>query len=104
MIHDLKNTYPGRLDVVEYNDLLGSPIYLNRRNNRPVWAFTSSYLAKPTTKHNPYFKWVSVKNESGGETGFIEQIDKYIIEKWDRTKNGSLPQLQKEGNLRENLS
>lgn len=68
------------IDIRVYSDLLGCPIYLVRRDDTPIRAFSSLYLSKGTRTGFPHFEW---KNS---ETyGLIQEFDKYIVEKWKRS-------------------
>jgi hypothetical protein len=69
--------------VVEYGDLIGSPIYLVRSKNEPQLAFSGFYFNKPVDNgNNAFFKWANV-----GKDSFICDIDNYVMAKWKRSKD-----------------
>jgi hypothetical protein len=70
----------GFLQIAEYNDLIGSPVYLIRRNGKPLFAYSSFYFDRPIDQGQvPYFKWIDK-----GKDSFIHQIDSYVMAKWER--------------------
>jgi ABC-type multidrug transport system fused ATPase/permease subunit len=70
----------GFLQIAEYDDLIGSPVYLIRRNGKPVLAYSSFYFDRPIDRGGvPYFKWKDI-----GKDSFIYQIDSYVMAKWKR--------------------
>jgi hypothetical protein len=71
----------GFLRIAEYSDLIGSPVYLIRRNGKPLLAYSSFYFDRPIDQGQvPYFKWIDK-----GKDSFIHQIDSYIMDKWERS-------------------
>lgn len=75
-----KNKTEGFFRIAKYNDLIGSPIYLIRRNGKPLLAYSSFYFERPIDRGEiPYFIWID-----GGKDSFIHQIDAYVMAKWKR--------------------
>jgi hypothetical protein len=76
----LRNENCNTLEVAEYDDLIGSPIYLLRRDEKPYLAYSSIYLDRQTTVDFPNFRWENV-----GTSSVIHDLDRFVHAKWERS-------------------
>jgi hypothetical protein len=65
----------GHLNICLYDDLLGAPIYLVTKNAKPIYAYSSMYLSKPTGVDFPHFRW--------NEGPMCEILFHYVREKYN---------------------
>ena len=72
---------PGKLEILEYTDRPGLPIYLVARNDTPIYAYSSLFLGKPTGVSFPHMKW------TGAEWSVITLLKEYIEAKWERNRS-----------------
>ena len=93
-----RKKYKGTLKIALYDDLIGSPVCLIKKDGKPEIAYCGFYFREPIDRGKvPYFEW-----GDSGQGSFIRQIDSYVREKWDRfakekgkQKRGeNVPQLQ----------
>ena len=68
----------GHLSIVLYDNLLGIPIYLVSRNDKPIYAYSSMYLSRPTGVDFPHFRW--------REGPMCEILFQYVKEKYNLAK------------------
>ena len=69
---------PGKLEILEYKDRPGLPIYLVIGENTPDYAYSSFFLGKPTMVDFPHMKWTVAENS------MISFFRDYIEKKWKR--------------------
>ena len=80
----LRNTgRDAKVHLALYKDLIGSPIFLVKRGDKPQVAYSSFYFGTAIDSENlAYFKW---NNRDGS---FIRTIDRYVLDKWERNAPG----------------
>lgn len=71
---------PGKLEIVEYLDLPGAPIYVVCHRDVPVRGYSSMFLSKPTAIRFPHLQW------RPSEGDFLGALYHYVVEKWQRNK------------------
>jgi hypothetical protein len=64
------------LEVLVYDDLLGVPCYIVTKNDKPIYAYSSMFLTKPTGVKFPHFYWI--------EGEMCDTLFSYVKEKYDR--------------------
>jgi hypothetical protein len=67
----------GKLELREYDDLPGVPIYLTMRNGNCMHAHTSFFLGKATGVGFPHLHWI------GGENDMMNYFSEYLNKKWE---------------------
>ncbi|MEA2823008.1 MAG: hypothetical protein QOJ86_5012 [Bradyrhizobium sp.] len=65
-------------EVRMYDDTLGCPAYVIRRNTKPLSGHSSLYLSVPTGVNFQHFQWTAGI--------MLSQLDQYLSKKWDRAK------------------
>jgi hypothetical protein len=68
----------GRLDIVTYDDLLGVPCYVVTKDNVPIYAYSSMYLAHSTGVDFPHLFW------SHGD--MLKNLYIYVKNKYEKAK------------------
>ncbi len=68
----------GHMEILLYNDLLGVPCYIVTRADKPIYAYSSMYLAKPTGVDFPHFYW--------NQGPMCEILFDYVKKKYDSIK------------------
>jgi len=85
----LARKYPEQIKIVEYDDLPSAPIYVLTKEKKgllggtrdvPCQAYSSYFLSEPTGAGFPHLIWKE------GESGFMNELFKYVVEKWERNQ------------------
>jgi hypothetical protein len=78
------STADGKLEIRTYDELLGIPCYIVCENDKPIHGWSSLYLGDATGVTFPHFFW------EGGEGSVLDEIYKYVKEKWERNKPNAI--------------
>lgn len=70
----------GSIEIVEYADRPGMPIYLVVKGDGQVLGYSSFYLCKPTGVSFPHMKWTLA------EFPVVQHLLVYVTAKWQRNK------------------
>ena len=70
----------GSLELVEYKDRPGMPVYLVCKSDGVLFGFSSLFLGKPTGVAFPHMKWTM------SEYGVIQHLLDYVQKKWERNQ------------------
>ncbi len=80
MIQKETETKPGALDIVEYLDRPGMPVYLVVKSNGTAFGFSSFFLGEPTGVAFPHMKWTMA------EFSVVQPLLEYVEAKWKRNR------------------
>jgi hypothetical protein len=80
-----KPGHGNKIHLALYEDLIGSPIFLVKSGNKPLFAYSSFYFGEAIDRGEiAYFKW-----NNKGDDSFIHTIDRYVLDKWKRNASGN---------------
>lgn len=68
----------GHVEIVEYTDRPGMPVYLVVKKDGGVYGYSSLFLGKPTGVAFPHMRWIMA------EVGVVQQLLDYVQAKWRR--------------------
>lgn len=75
----------GSLNITEYQDLPGMPIYVVVRGGVPAIAYSSFFLTAATGESFPHMKW------GPGQSSMLDILYNFVKEKWDRNQRPNQP-------------
>jgi hypothetical protein len=79
-------THGDGLKLMIYNNLLGCPIYIVRRDGAPIKGYSSLYLNAGTGRDFPHFEW-----ELNGDNCMLKSLEAYFLRKIEKaTEDGAV--------------
>lgn len=78
IIQKASETESGSLEITEYTDRPGMPVYLVAKKDGSILGYSSFYVGKPTGAGFPHMRWTTA------EGGFVNELLEYVKAKWER--------------------